>query len=78
MLPSPPQTAPSVFDVDPTDLPPALRDAIGAAPSPAPASAATPVASCCAPSEQETCCEPSDKGACCGTEATAGGGCGCR
>jgi SAM-dependent methyltransferase len=32
---------------------------------------------CCSPEAQSTCCEPSDKEECCGTEATAGGGCGC-
>jgi len=39
---------------------------------------ATPVASCCAASVQSTCCEPSEKSSCCGSDATAGGGCGCQ
>jgi ubiquinone/menaquinone biosynthesis C-methylase UbiE len=37
-----------------------------------------PASDCCDAAAQTTCCEPAAKGDCCGTEATAGGGCGCR
>ena len=36
-----------------------------------------PDTDCCAADAQATCCEPAAKDECCGTEATAGGGCGC-
>jgi ubiquinone/menaquinone biosynthesis C-methylase UbiE len=36
-----------------------------------------PDTDCCAADAQATCCEPAAKDDCCGTEATAGGGCGC-
>ena len=35
-------------------------------------------AQCCTAAKQEVCCEPSEKSSCCGSEATAGGGCGCQ
>lgn len=35
-------------------------------------------ASCCSATKQETCCDHSEKSTCCGSEATAGGGCGCQ
>lgn len=40
----------------------------------------TPVApaACCGPVTQSSCCTPAEKPGCCGTEATAGGGCGCQ
>ena len=37
-----------------------------------------PAPGCCDTEAQATCCEPAAKSDCCGTEATAGGGCGCR
>ena len=36
-----------------------------------------PDTDCCAADAQATCCEPAAKDECCGTQATAGGGCGC-
>jgi ubiquinone/menaquinone biosynthesis C-methylase UbiE len=37
-----------------------------------------PAGGCCDTEAQAACCEPAAKSECCGTEATAGGGCGCR
>jgi arsenite methyltransferase len=37
----------------------------------------TTTSSCCSTEAQSACCEPADKAECCGTEATAGGDCGC-
>ena len=36
-----------------------------------------PDTDCCAADAQATCCEPAAKDECCGSQATAGGGCGC-
>lgn len=45
---------------------------------PADTTTATEPASCCRVEKQETCCDHSEKSTCCGSEATAGGGCGCQ
>jgi hypothetical protein len=38
----------------------------------------TEAASCCGTDKQATCCDSGEKATCCGSEATAGGGCGCQ
>jgi hypothetical protein len=38
----------------------------------------TETAGCCSAQKQATCCDSGEKSTCCGSDATAGGGCGCQ